>query len=154
MTDDDMYHSRHCMKHCYDVMNILNENDSYGVVGTYMPFENPRYKNKILIDKFIYGDYNIHSVTGLPPGIWYLDKDAVLFAGGFRLPPGKLMGFSAWKLPDKLRSNGFKSAWIRSYKRRYVRSEHMDNIRHKFNFVNFYNDTGYNKFRTEQKGKR
>jgi len=151
ISDDDMYHSKSCIRLSNELMELLNKNDSYAVIGTYNPFEGEQYK-RIQFDEFKIDKFLVHRVTGLPPGAWLLDKDIIEFYGGFKLPDNKLMGFSSWKLPERMGKGGFNFAYLCKYANRIVNSEHMDNIKHKLNEVAFYEESGYNGFRRKQKG--
>ena len=152
MSDDDMYHNKSCVRLSLELMELLNKNDSYSVVGPYNPFEGDQYK-KILIGEFKIDKFLVNKVTVLPPGAWLLDKEIVMFYGGFKLPPNKLMGFSSWKLPDRMRKGGFNFAYLKGYENnKFVNSEHMDIASHLLNEIEFYEKSGYNKFRRNQKG--
>jgi glycosyltransferase involved in cell wall biosynthesis len=154
ITDDDMYHNERCIEGLVNTMDEINKYhyESCAILGTYHPFHRVRYMNTVFLKKVVLVNSVCHKVKIIPPGAWYVDRDIMGFIGGFKLPKGKLMGYTAWHMPEKLRKAGYQIFYLSSYLGKNISSKHMDNIKHKLNFIDYYEQTGYNEFRRKQKG--
>ena len=153
LSDDDMVYDEDFAKHMSALWEKIRVIDKRVVVlSNYHPFKKVYYRKKIFKSATSVGIYGVHYVTGTPPGNWIVDKDSIKELGGFYLPVGKKMGYSAFKLLRNINSSGFKVARLSNVnKKAYNGAIHADSVDYRNNKISLYEQTGYNAFRRKYK---
>lgn len=157
ISDDDMWYNQNSLEHLKNVFNGLKEKGfKIGCIGLNCPFTVSHYKEKVfiakhkIVSKSTRYKYEVHEVTTTPPNSWFINKEICFKVGGFKLPEGRVMGYSSWKMPNKMRELGYKFFFIKKINGKSIKLvEHMDHPKHKFNEVEYYKK--YNEFRERAK---
>ena len=153
MSDDDIDYESNALEHYVKAWNLLiKEKFRIGIMGLNQPFGREHYRKKIFRKRIIIDKYELHDITTTPPNSWLLYKPAIFLVGGFNLPKNRLMGYSSWKLPEKLSKIGYCFIRINKINGKAFRAcRHMDQKNYYKNHVEYYRQTGYEQFRFEQK---
>jgi len=152
ISDDDIYYKTDCIRYNVDMLNKFNDEGIYkiGIVGLAHPFSSDGYKKRIYLDEKKIDRYLVHFITITPPNSWIINCNAIIDSGGFHLPKNKLMGYSAFHLPDKMRQLDFHFVRISHVgKKSYMGAEHTDVRACPLNHIEYYKE--YNLFRHLQK---
>jgi len=153
ISDDDMWYDTNCMKYNWEMLQAYENKfgkSKIGFVGLNMPWRRSKYDDEIFIKKVNVDKFEIHEVRTTPPNAWLINKKALFKMGGFKLPPNRLMGYTAFHLPNQLRQNGYKVIRLDKVNGKlYNGCEHTDNIGHEKGFRDHYEE--YNEWRSKEK---
>jgi len=154
ISDDDMYYvDKNYFKHMFNCWNhLVKKHTRIAVLSNYHPFDKGKYSEKIFKEAYLFGKYELHYITGSPPGNWMLDKEVILSMNGFRIPNGKKMGFAAYHLNKRISNSEFPFVRIDKIDGKvYKGVEHIDTVDHPMNKRDNYKE--YIEFRIREKGK-